>query len=188
VDITQLILDDHHEQRRLFAILEQIDGGDTTTLAEIWARLSAFLEVHAAAEEAIFYPVLLRVGLSIGKVTAAEAETLDAIKDHNEIRDTIAAVVDHEVGSAGWIDAVAAVNAANGDHMAEEEREGLTDFRREVSLHQRHDLAVAFAAFEARNYQGVTPEDKDPEAYVRAEEEGAELPPGSLGIGGMKDS
>src|SRR5258708_29319637 len=42
VDITQLILDDHHEQRRWFAILEQIDAADTTTLAEIWARLSAF--------------------------------------------------------------------------------------------------------------------------------------------------
>ena len=27
MDITQLILDDHHEQRRLFAIIEQIDTG-----------------------------------------------------------------------------------------------------------------------------------------------------------------
>ena len=25
MDITQLILDDHHEQRRLFAIIEQLD-------------------------------------------------------------------------------------------------------------------------------------------------------------------
>ena len=33
MDITQLILDDHHEQRRLFAILEQIDRGDTKALA-----------------------------------------------------------------------------------------------------------------------------------------------------------
>ena len=33
MDITQLILDDHHEQRRLFAILEQIDPADTGTLA-----------------------------------------------------------------------------------------------------------------------------------------------------------
>ncbi len=28
MDITQLILDDHHEQRRLFAILEQIEPSD----------------------------------------------------------------------------------------------------------------------------------------------------------------
>jgi hypothetical protein len=50
VDITQLILDDHHEQRRLFAILEQIDRSDTGTLAAVWARLGSFLELHAAAE------------------------------------------------------------------------------------------------------------------------------------------
>ena len=32
MDITQLILDDHQEQRRLFAILEQIDRGRTEAL------------------------------------------------------------------------------------------------------------------------------------------------------------
>ena len=63
MDITQLILDDHHEQRRLFAILEQIDRSDTGTLSEIWGWLAVFLEVHAAAEEKIFYPELLRAGL-----------------------------------------------------------------------------------------------------------------------------
>ena len=40
MDITQLILDDHHEQRRLFAILEQVDSSDTVTLGEIWGRLA----------------------------------------------------------------------------------------------------------------------------------------------------
>ena len=50
MDITQLILDDHHEQRRLFAILEQIDRTDTGVLSAIWSRLAAFLELHAAAE------------------------------------------------------------------------------------------------------------------------------------------
>ena len=39
--------------------------------------------------------------------------------------------------------------------MAEEEREGLTDFRRLAGLQRRHQLAVAFAAFEARNFAGV---------------------------------
>ena len=51
MDITQLIIDDHHEQRRLFAILEQIDRTETAALSAVWDRLSAFLEVHAEAEE-----------------------------------------------------------------------------------------------------------------------------------------
>lgn len=191
MDITQLILDDHHEQRRLFAILEDVDRADTGTLAAIWARLSAFLELHAAAEEEIFYPELLRVGVRTGGAGTAEAETLDAIHDHNDIRDAIAAVAGHQVGGAEWFAAVAAVNVANGDHMAEEEREGLTDFRRHAGLALRHRLAAAFAAFEARHFAGVPAVDKDPQAYVRQAEQGIAAPAGpggpdgSLGIGSL---
>ncbi len=189
MDITQLILDDHHEQRRLFAMLEEVDPGDAATLGGLWARLAAFLEVHAAAEEEVFYPELLHVSRRAGRLGSAEEETLDAIHDHNEIRDAIAAVGPHDAGSDGWRAAVATVNRVNGDHMAEEEREGLTDFRRFASLQLRHDLAVAFAAFEARHYTGVQPVDKDPAAYVRrAEQADLGSQSGSLGIGSLKGS
>ena len=89
MDITQLILDDHHEQRRLFAILEQIDRSDTETLGAVWDRLAAFLELHAAAEEEIFYPALLRVGIGARRTGTTEDETLDAIHDHHDIRDAV---------------------------------------------------------------------------------------------------
>ncbi len=187
MDITQLILDDHHEQRRLFAILEQIDRSDTEALSAVWGRLAAFLEIHAAAEEAIFYPELLRVGIAARRRAGVEDETLDAIGDHNEIRDAVAEVARHPVGSDGWYAAVAGANLANSDHMAEEEREGLTDFRRLAALRQRHDLAVAFAAYEARNVTGVKPVDKDPATYVSQAEAGmAQRGDGSLGIGALK--
>jgi hypothetical protein len=58
MDITQLILDDHHEQRRLFAIIEQIDPKDRMSLAAVWKRLATFLEVHAETEEKLFYPAM----------------------------------------------------------------------------------------------------------------------------------
>jgi hypothetical protein len=188
MDITQLILDDHHEQRRLFAILEQIESADTGALADVWNRLAAFLEVHAAAEEAIFYPELVRLAMGPRPLASAEPETIDAIYDHNEIRDAIASVSAHTVGRPAWRDAVGAANRANSDHMAEEEREGLTDFRRRVSLAERHRLAVAFAAFEARHVTGVRPVDKDPEQYVRQIEaaEQVDRAQGSLRIGGLK--
>jgi hypothetical protein len=197
VDITQLILDDHHEQRRLFAILEQVDPADRDTLRAVWDRLAAFLELHAAAEEQVFYPELLRVGTNARRTGQVEDETLDAIHDHNDIRDAVAGVAGHAVGSADWYAAVAAANLANSDHMAEEEREGLTDFRRLASLQRRHDLAVAFIRFETQHYAGVPPVDKDPEGYVRAVEEqigvagdepaAASPADGSLSIGSLKE-
>jgi hypothetical protein len=187
VDITQLILDDHHEQRRLFAILEQVDRSETEVLSAVWARLASFLELHAAAEEEIFYPALLQVGLAARRAAGVEEETLDAIHDHNEIRDAVAEVARHQVGTDEWYAAVAAANLANSDHMAEEEREGLTDFRRLAGLQRRHQLAVAFAAFEARNFAGVPAVDRDPVSYVReVEEEGRPHRGGSLSIGSLK--
>jgi len=187
VDITQLILDDHHEQRRRFAILEQVDRSDTETLRAVWDRLAAFLELHAAAEEEIFYPALLRVGVQARRAGTAEEETLDAIHDHNDIRDAVTSVPGHPVGSDGWYAGVAAANLANSDHMAEEEREGLTDFRRLASLQLRHDLGVAWVRYEAQHYAGVPPVDKDPQEYVREEEEQQGLLDEGLPGGGSAD-
>ena len=168
MDITQLILDDHQEQRRLFAILEQINGRDRKSLAAVWKRLSTFLEVHAKAEEEFFYPALLKLGKGAGGKASAADETLDAIKDHNDIRDAIAAVAGHRVGSAPWRKAIAAANQANGEHMDEEERQGLCDFRQHAALKLRHDLAIEFIVFETSHVSGVKPVDKNPEAYVAA--------------------
>jgi hemerythrin HHE cation binding domain-containing protein len=173
VDITQLILDDHHEQRRLFAMLQEIGREDVDALGAVWKRLAALLELHAAAEERLFYPALLKLGKGSGADETPEAETKDAIHDHNEIRDAVAAVAKHAVGSDAWFDAVAGADEANSDHMAEEEREGLKDFRMHASLQTRHDLAVAFAAFEAVHVTGVEAKDQDPEAYLDEHSSGA---------------
>ncbi len=62
MDVTELILNDHHDQRRLFSYLDDIDGSEVAALGAIWSRLSTLLEVHAAAEEALFYPELLKLG------------------------------------------------------------------------------------------------------------------------------
>ncbi len=167
MDITQLILDDHHQQRRLFAILGEIDAGNTEALASLWSRLAVFLEVHAAAEEKHFYPALLKVGKGAGGKPTADDETEDAIKDHNEIRDAVTDVARSAVGTKAWHAAVAKANKANGEHMDEEERQGLADFRSHAPIDLRHDLAVKFATFEALHRTGVTAVDSDPKAYVK---------------------
>ena len=166
MDITELILQDHHEQRRMFAILDEIDRSDHQKLAAVWERLAILLEVHADAEEALFYPRLLDVGHGAGGEKSASSETEDAVHDHNEIRDAVRQVAKHEPGSDPWWEAVVAARKANSNHMAEEERGALADFRHNAALQARHDLAVEFAAFEAGHASGVRSEDKDPKAYI----------------------
>jgi hypothetical protein len=167
VDVTELILSDHHEQRRMFAQLDDLPPDDTRTLTAVWSRLKVLLEVHAKAEELFFYPALLRHGTGGEDEDGPQDETEDAIKDHNEIRDGIRQAGEHPVGSDAWWAAVRSTRTANSDHMAEEEREDLADFRRNGSLQTRHDIAVRFARFEATHAEGVPAEDLDPAEYVR---------------------
>lgn len=171
MDVTQLILDDHHEQRRLFGIINQTEPSDTEALSAVWQRLKALLDTHAEAEERFFYPKLLAVGKGAVDSDSAQDETLDAIKDHNEIRDAGEAVEGHPVGSAEWFKAVDEADRVNSKHMAEEERQGLNDFRRHASLEERHALGVKFIAFECQHLTGVTPRDKDPKQYVSEHQE-----------------
>ena len=166
MDITEVILEQHHQQRRAFAVLDEMPRGDRTALASVWARLEVLLEVHAEAEERFFYPQLLTLGKGNPEGDVDE-EVEDAIKDHNEIRDALRAVRRHQPGSKEWWTAVWEARKANDDHMGEEEREDLLDFRHHADLQTRHEIAVQFLTFEARHYEGVPIRDKDPEAYVR---------------------
>jgi len=60
----------------LFAIVGRSIGGQTGGWRG-WAA-GGVLELHAAAEEEIFYPELLQVGLAARRATGVEEETLDA--------------------------------------------------------------------------------------------------------------
>ncbi|MFZ0833998.1 MAG: hemerythrin domain-containing protein [Mycobacterium sp.] len=166
MDITDLILVQHHEQRRMFALLDDLADSDVGSLTAIWERLATFLEVHAAAEEKVFYPRLLDIGRGSPGGDGPQDETKDAIKDHNEIRDAVAAAADHQVGTEKWWAAVRAARVANSDHMAEEERDDLPDFRRHADLQTRHDIGVQFLVHQASHPDGVAAKNRDPQRYV----------------------
>lgn len=169
MDITEIILDQHDQQRRLFAQIEEWPKDDLEGLDALWKRLAIFLETHAEGEERHFYPHLLRKGTGAADADdgTVEGEVEDAIKDHNKIRDAVRRAHAATVGSDEWWQAVTDADVANSDHMGEEERQDLRDFRDHASLQQRHDIAVEFLRFEALTAaQGITPIDKDAEDYV----------------------
>lgn len=159
-DITDLIFEDHQWFRRQFFYLD--DAKTKAELTAIWEPLATRLDTHADAEEQIFYPALLR------KSDDPEDETVDAIDDHNKIRDAVALARRHEVGTDEWFEAVAQARKENGEHLDEEEREGLPDFRKHASASVKHDLAMKWLRFQYEHPlgQGVDERDKDPREYV----------------------
>lgn len=188
-DITSLILDDHEIFRRGFARLDDLQAAGSAgrvtedELSGIWDPLADLLDLHAIAEEEIFYPQLLRKGAE------GQDETLDAIGDHNDIRDGVREAGQHPVGSDAWWEAIGRARVANDEHMAEEEREALADFRRHAAIGLRQSLGRRFRAFkeEHRNVRELDTSDKDPEGYVRATAPAEPEPTDtSLGIGSLK--
>ncbi|MGD1256097.1 hemerythrin domain-containing protein [Mycobacterium seoulense] len=165
-DITMLILADHEWFREQFARLDDLQAqtpADQTALARLWRPLADKLDVHAYVEEKIFYPQLLRRGTD-----DAEGETLDAIGDHNDIRDGVRDANAAPVGTDQWWAAVGRTREANDDHMAEEEREGLSDFRRSAPIGLREALGRQYSDFMAEHptTEGLPIVDRDPQRYV----------------------
>ncbi len=160
-DITSLIMDDHEWFRRRFAALD--DARTPEELAAIWEPLATRLDTHAEAEETVFYPQLLKKGTD-----DPEDETDDAVGDHNEIREAVAASRRAEVGSDGWQAAVDKAREENSEHLAEEEDGPLKDFRKNASPQLRMTLAQQWLAFYAAHPggKGVDTEPKDPQEYI----------------------
>lgn len=161
-DIIDLIYEDHDWLRRHFFYLD--DAETEEELTAVWEPLADRLDLHAEAEEAVFYPVLLARGDS----GDPEDETEDAISDHNEIRDAVRAARGHAVGSSEWYEAVGKARTENGKHLDEEEREALPDFRKSASADVRHELAMKWLRFYHQHSRppAVRPTDKDPDEYI----------------------
>lgn len=160
-DITQLILDEHHWFRRAFAELDE--APDEDSLDALWTYLAGRLEVHALAEESIFYPVLLHEG------DDAEEETDDAISDHNSIREASRRARAETVGSDAWWAAVTDARVENSKHMGEEERGALADFRRNTDPGRRHELGQQFTTYLSRRISVDVDREEpgpDPDEYI----------------------
>ena len=159
----ELFYADHDWVRRQFFLLDQAQS--TAELAAIWEPLAIRLDTHAQAEETIFYPALLKLGGTQGD---PEDETDDAIGDHNKIRDAVRAAGEHETGSDAWVEAVGRARTENGEHLDEEEREGMPDFIKSTSRDLRHELAMTWLRFyrEHPEGKGIDAGDRDVEGYI----------------------
>src|ERR1700747_1966496 len=165
-DITVLMRPGHACFREHSAKLDDLRAQtpiNRAALERIWRPLGDRLDVHAYIEEKVFYPQLLKRGAD-----DPEGETLAAIGDHNDIRDGVRDANAARVGTEEWWAAVGRTRVANDDHMSEEEREGLSDFRRHAPIGLREALGQQYREFMARHpaTKGLPIVDRDPRRYV----------------------
>ena len=130
-DITDLIFEDHQWFRRQFFYLDEAKTVEEMTA--IWEPLATRLDTHADAEERIFYPALLEEGRRPGRgdrgrdrATTTRSATRSPRPDGTRSTPT--------PGGRRSNDA----RKENGEHLEEEEREGLPDFRSSATAALKH--------------------------------------------------
>ena len=157
MDITVLVELEHDAMRHQLRAIDALT--DAAELTEAWKTLAELLEIHASGEESMLYPKLARAA------DEGTEEAQHAIREHNEIRDTIRAVQQHAAGSKEWWQALQAARAVNEEHLQEEEREALPLFRRNTDRARREQLGREWVAFHEQHQhaRGLGGEHVDPD-------------------------
>ena len=163
-DIVVVIEREHDALRQQFRSLDRGDSG--AELEQAWRALVQLLEVHASGEEVVLYPNVVRA------VGDGVEQTEEAVRDHNDIRDSIRAVDRYTPGSDSWWAALELARRVNEAHLQEEERDVLPSFRRSMDRGGREDLGRQWAVFHEEHQQarGLSLDHTAPEVVVEQED------------------
>ena len=141
-DIIELVLHDHHVVAQLFDKLKAATAADEQ--ASLFAQVKEELERHASAEEKVLYP-RVRKDKPEGK-----EEVKDANEEHDQIRQSLKEVEEHDAGTELFTLAVAQLVATTKHHVGVEEAELLPDFRAHSEPAERDELGRRFEEAKAR--------------------------------------
>jgi iron-sulfur cluster repair protein YtfE (RIC family) len=136
-DVTKLIEQDHREVESLFA---QFKSGGGEDVAE---TICEELEAHAAAEEAVFYPVVK------SEVPGGAKLAKEGNEEHGEARQLIGRIkqTTHEEHLA---ELVTELEQAVSHHVQEEESEMLPKTRNALNPARLDEIGASFEAEKAR--------------------------------------
>jgi hemerythrin superfamily protein len=134
-DVVDLILDDHREFERLFAILRE----DPTKRATTTPVLTTLLFAHGRAEEAVIYPAAIK-----------EADEADEVEHSQEEHVEADALMEQLAGkdpeSAEFGDLLEQVIEAVTHHLEEEEETVLPGMREKIAADRLVQLGEEFLA------------------------------------------
>ncbi len=146
--------DDHAEQRRLFAIIEEMPPARTRSARGHLGASSGAARHARAGGGAVLLPGASEDRPRRGRRKSGRRDARTRSRTITRSGTRRRPSIEHEAGLGQWFKAVAAANKANSDHMAEEERQGLTDFRRHADRDCVIRLASQFIRFESEHLTG----------------------------------
>jgi hemerythrin-like domain-containing protein len=131
----ELLKQDHEKVAGIFEKLEPTTERASKTREELFEKLRRELDVHAAIEEQIFYPVL--------KEAAETREiTLEAIEEHNVVKQLLEELSSMPVESEEWTAKLTVLKENVEHHVEEEEKEMFKSARQVLSKEQIEELGA----------------------------------------------
>lgn len=127
---------DHEKQRTLMDLLIKTEG-DSDGRGELFQRLKAELQNHAAAEERHFYVPLMNHDLT-------QEKARHSIAEHQEIDELIEKLEETDKSSPGWLATARALQDKVKHHLYEEEHEVFQQAGKVLSEERKETLATAY--------------------------------------------
>jgi len=130
-----LLKEDHKKVAAIFEKLEPTTERALITREELFNKLNAELEVHAAVEEQIFYPVLKE---------AAETRdiTFEAFEEHGVIKELLKELSATPKDTEVWTAKLTVLKENVEHHVGEEEGEMFKKARKVLSEKQADELGI----------------------------------------------
>jgi len=142
-DAISLLTEDHRTVEQLFADYERgLQGPEAKR--RVVDQIVRELSIHAAIEEAYFYP---EVRKALGEGGELVDESLD---EHQEVKETLAALEDMDPADAAYDRRVASLIATVRHHVEEEEGEMFPKLRSALSTEQLADIGQKLADGKAK--------------------------------------
>ena len=133
MDIYSLIKKDHQEIARLFRRLKAAEGFSETS-EQLFAQLREELELHAHAEERVWYPALR-------EAEGTQELVEEALDDHELVQDLLDELAASRMDDEAWNEKLEVLEEYVEDHIEEEEGDIFDVARQLFSVAQAAELA-----------------------------------------------
>jgi hemerythrin superfamily protein len=133
VDIYSLIKRDHQEVASLFRRLKAAEGFSETS-EQLFAQLREELELHAHAEEQVWYPALR-------EAEGTQELVEEALNDHALVQDFLDELAATRVDDEAWNDKLEVLEEHVENHIEEEEADIFDVARQLFNAEQAAELA-----------------------------------------------